>query len=154
MHTVELENRQYGLIKGLWEKLNRLHGELSTHFKDHFATFTFDTRLAQFCEKEHKAIFTVMKDGLCVAYVMVSIDHGTGEIDSIFVDEQFRGKGLGASLMEKALSWLDDHACRTIRVSVAEGNEPAMGFYRNFGFFERFTVLQRKPVIKSSGGHK
>lgn len=145
MTFIELTEDRFHLIQGLWEKLNRLHGERSTHFKDHFASFSFETRLAQFIKKEHKAVFAGIEDDVCVAYIMVSYDHGTGEIDSIYVDEPVRGKGVGTQLMDKALAWFDGLAYRNIRVAVAEGNESAISFYKPFGFYERFTVLQRKP---------
>ena len=45
--------------------------------------------------------------------------------------------------MIKALSWLEDQGCKTIRVAIAEGNEDALDFYRQFGFSERLIVMQK-----------
>lgn len=145
MDLIELEQSRYPEIKPLWEKLNKIHGKRSTHFKDHFAAFTFERRLGQFHQKEHQAIFAVMHEAVCSGYVMVSCENGRGEIDSIFVEDGLRCGGIGSALMKQALAWLDDRACSTIQVAVAEGNETAIAFYRAFGFFERFIVLQRKP---------
>ena len=56
-----------------------------------------------------------------------------------------------------ALKWLEEQNCDTIRVYIAEGNENVLGFYRKFGFAERFVVMQKKhnksirPIAYSTG---
>ncbi len=45
--------------------------------------------------------------------------------------------------MSLALEWLEQQNCETIRVSIAEGNEDVLDFYRSFGFAERLIVMQR-----------
>ncbi len=46
-------------------------------------------------------------------------------------------------MMSLALQWLEGQKCETIKVSIAEGNENVLDFYRRFGFAERFIVMQK-----------
>ena len=46
--------------------------------------------------------------GQNVGYCVSSVDEErTGEIESIFVASDYRGLGIGDSLMKKALTWMD-----------------------------------------------
>jgi ribosomal protein S18 acetylase RimI-like enzyme len=130
-------------IKTLWENLNAHHLSKSTHFRDHFSKLTFEKRLDGL-KKRDRLVGCVSEDnGRNVGYCIASVDGLTGEIDSIFVDDLYRGKGVGQELMSLALKWLETQGCDTIKVSIAEGNEDVLGFYRRFGFAERFTVMQK-----------
>ena len=80
-----------------------------------------------------------------IGYCVSSIDKWlTGEIDSIFVTPQCRGQGIGTTLMEKALEWLNSKGAKKKIVSVAVGNEQAYVFYEQFGFYPRRTLLEQK----------
>ncbi len=68
----------------------------------------------------------------------------TGEIESIFVEEGYRSRGIGSALVERALAWLDTNDSVRNRVSIADGNEAAFSFYKKFGFYPRMTVLEQK----------
>ena len=46
--------------------------------------------------------------------------------------------------MIRALAWFDEHGSIRNRVSVGNGNEEVLDFYKKFGFFPRMTVLERK----------
>ena len=79
--------------------------------------------------------------GYCVS--SVSVDN-TGEIESLFVDREFRSAGIGTALVTRGLGWMDSLGALRKRVSVGDGNESAWTFYRKFGFFPRMTVLEQK----------
>ena len=73
--------------------------------------------------------------GIPLGYCISSIDSsGVGEIESIFVDEACRGRGVGATLMEAALGWMDRVGVKGKRVVVVSGNEEVLAFYERFGF--------------------
>ena len=59
------------------------------------------------------------------------------------MNESYRGKGVGDKLISHALKWLKAQKCESIKVSIAEGNENVLGFYRKFGFAERLVVMQK-----------
>jgi ribosomal protein S18 acetylase RimI-like enzyme len=133
-----------GIVKRLWEELNALHLSRSTHFAHHFSKFHFEDRVEALKKRDRFIAFVAESDQEGVGYCIATVHDRAGEIDSLFVEAAYRGKGCGKALMELALKWLEDQRCETIRVSIAEGNEQALAFYRRFGFAERFTVMQRK----------
>ena len=144
MEIVELTKDEVAVLEPLWQQLNQLHHEGSSHFKDHFSRFTFAERMQQFIDTEQLVIFAARSDELWIGYCIASVQAGKGEIDSLFIATPYQDVSLGRQLMGRALSWLQQQNCETITVSVAEGNEAAIPFYEKFGFRERLKVLQLK----------
>lgn len=130
-------------IKTLWENLNAHHLSRSTKFKEHFSKLTFEKRMESLKKRDRLIGYVAEENGETVGYCIATVDGRVGEIDSIFVDEPHRGKGVGETMMSLALEWLKGQKCETIKVSIAEGNEDVLGFYRRFGFAERFIVMQK-----------
>jgi ribosomal protein S18 acetylase RimI-like enzyme len=88
-------------------------------------------------------VFAVSDAGAYVAYCIASVEKKRGEVDSIYVKQGCRGRGIGSRLMAAAIEWLRLHGCTEIVVCVAEGNEDALGFYEKHGFSKRFTVMAK-----------
>ncbi|MBN1499787.1 MAG: GNAT family N-acetyltransferase [Spirochaetes bacterium] len=134
------------IIQNLWEKLNLIHLNDSTYFKDHFESFTFDERCRSLILKDPSEInIEVLFDGqLAEGYCISTFSGESGGIDSIFVDEKFRKHGYGKELAERSIKWLKSNNCKNISVSVAEGHESVFSFYEKLGFYPRKTVLQMK----------
>jgi len=143
MNTKTITVDEINEIKTLWENLNAHHLSRSTYFKEHFSKFTFEKRLAGLKKRDRLIAYIAEDNGENVGYCIATVDGLDGEIDSLFVKQSHRSKGLGKELMSLALKWLEQQNCETIRVSVAEGNEDALDFYRRFGFAERLIVMQR-----------
>ena len=140
-------------VQKLWEKLNLLHSNLSLYFGDMATLRTFESRKNELLEKSMSGFLRVdlAKDALTgqlIGYIVstLSLD-GFGEIDSIFVEEAYRGKGIGECLMNRALSWLDESNARTRCIAVAAGNERVFGFYQRFGFYPITTMLMHAEII-------
>jgi GNAT superfamily N-acetyltransferase len=136
-------------ISPLWEELNRLHLSLSPYFKDYYRTLTFEDRkraiLHRAIDGEVRVDLALDASEALVGYCVSSIDRWlTGEIDSIFVSPPYRGQGIGTTLMEKTLEWLNGKGAKKKIVSVVVGNEQAYVFYSQFGFFPRRTLLEQK----------
>jgi ribosomal protein S18 acetylase RimI-like enzyme len=131
-------------IQPLWEKLNAEHLSKSTYFKNHYANFTFEKRMKGLYKKEHLIAYTAEDNGEKIGYCIATADENAGEIDSIYINEEYRGKGVGKELILLALKWLENLKCETIRVSIAEGNEAVFDFYKKLGFAERLTVMQKR----------
>lgn len=130
-------------IKTLWENLNAHHLSRSTHFKDHFSTLTFEKRMEGPKKRNRFIAYLAEENGEQIGYCIATLDGLAGEIDSLFVKKACRGKGVGEQLMSLALKWLEQQSCETVRLSVAEGNEDVLDFYKRFGFAKRFTVVEK-----------
>lgn len=142
--SVELLN----LVQPLWEKLKEYHEINSNYFSDDFRNLTFEVRKNKFTkDKNLKVKIDLIKDkknGLYIGYCISTISTDlVGEIDSLFVDEEYRKYGLGDKLMNSALEWLNSYEVKTKIIGVAEGNENVLEFYKRYGFYKRRVILQQ-----------
>jgi ribosomal protein S18 acetylase RimI-like enzyme len=80
------------------------------------------------------------KIGYCISTLS---EEKTGEIESIFVESDFGGKGVGDALMRDALAWMAARGAEKKLVAFSAGNEQVFGFYLRYGFCHRKTVLEQ-----------
>ena len=153
MHAVLYRTTGYDeieLIRPLWEQLNSYHHAKASRFREHYEQMTFEDRQSHFCrlhESGHLRLDLAQdeKTGRYIGYCVSSVSaENTGEIESLFVDREFRSAGIGTALITRGLGWMDSLGAVRKRVSVGDGNESAWAFYRKFGFFPRMTVLEQK----------
>ena len=142
-----IDKNQINKIKALWKKLNEMHLEDSHFFKDLYKTFDFEKRCQKFDELLDKniRIEIIEDDTAIVGYCISTIEKGSGEIDSLYIEKNYRKYGYGGQLVENSISWLKANNCNKIMVAVAEGHESVFGFYEKYGFYPRMTYLQMKP---------
>lgn len=135
-------------IKPLWEELNLIHLDDTVYFKEHYAAFSFEKRSAGWLnlpEESFHLLIAVTKESGPVGYCVSTIDaNRKGEIDSLFVHEAFRQQGIGKTLTERSLEWLQENRCNPIRLTVSYGHESVLGFYQRLGFYPRLTTLEWK----------
>ena len=76
--------------------------------------------------------------GLVGLHVSESLEHDgpVGKISEIVVEERFRGKGIGATLMEAAEREARRRGCVLLFLTTAERRGEAHRFYRRLGFEE------------------
>ena len=138
-------------VRPLWEKLNVYHRQHATHFADQFDRLTFDVRKQKFLSDEAIKVRVDLvkgkKDNECVGYCVSTISDGNmGEIDSLYVESEYRQYGIGDRLMRLSLSWFDEHQVQQRMIGVAEGNEGQFRFYDRYGFYPRKTMLEQIQV--------
>ena len=137
------------LIRPLWVQLNEYHHTRAGTFRQHYEKMTFDDR-KKFFEKiastgslQLDLVFDT-ESGRYIGYCVSSLSQEKkGEIESIFVEDRYRSRGIGSALVTRALAWLDANGSVRNRVSVGDGNEGAWKFYLGFGFYPRMTVLEQ-----------
>ena len=54
-------------------------------------------------------------------------------IDDLYVQEEFRGRGIGKMLLNKIIEFATGTGCHKIRWQVSDWNEKARGMYRSMG---------------------
>jgi diamine N-acetyltransferase len=146
MEIIEKDRRHLIDIKLLWEELNSYHSQYSKNFKEHFNSFTFEKRLSKLIDKKNISVFIASDSGTYVGYCIVTAHKNKGEIDSIYIKPNYRGKKVGSKLMQNAMEWLDKFNLNEIDIYIAEGNEQVFTFYEKFGFKNRFTVFQKQKA--------
>jgi ribosomal protein S18 acetylase RimI-like enzyme len=139
------------LIRPLWEKLNEMHRRLSPFFSGEYEAFTFAQRKEKLLgggRSEWRAeVARAAPGGEAVAYCLASLTRDLeGEVDSIYVEPDYRRFRVADALMRHALRWLDERGAASKRIVVAAGNEPALPFYEFYHFYPRYVVLlERQP---------
>lgn len=135
-------------IRLLWEQLNDHHLGISAHFKDDFAYYEFADRKAYLESKAtlgELRLFILHAAGESVGYCAASLRRDLhGEIESIYIRDDYRGRNLGHTLMRAALAWMDGNGAVTKSVNVVYGNESAFPFYAKYGFYPRSTTLLQR----------
>ncbi len=137
-------------IRTLWEQLIVHHAEISKYFSEDLLERTFPKRKDGLIEKSKQGKLRVdlarsEHHGKYVGYcVSVVNKKNIGEIESIFVEEDFRNSGIGDTLMNKTLKWMKTQQVESKIVKVATGNDHAHLFYSKYGFLPRITVFQQK----------
>lgn len=137
------------LLQPLWERLNKHHESNSNYFPDKFRNLTFEVRRNKFInDKNLEVNIDLIKDkekNLYIGYCISTVNKDlVGEIDSLFVEEEYRKFGLGDKLMYRALEWLNNNRVKTKIIAVAEGNESVLDFYKRYGFYKRRIILEQK----------
>jgi ribosomal protein S18 acetylase RimI-like enzyme len=137
-------------IQFFWEKLNKHHELISPYFKDDFQTYTFQQCKEKLLKKYQKGKlhFEIAKDqDLAIGYIISAIsEDGVGEIESIFVQQEYQRRSIGDELMRRALAWLMVEKTDSIVIDVAVGNEQVYNFYVRYGFCPRVTRLKYKAT--------
>jgi ribosomal protein S18 acetylase RimI-like enzyme len=144
-------------IAPLWEQLKAHHTQRAAHFVEDMSAMSFEDRKRALLAKPQPCALRIDiavdgQNGQDIAYCISSVDaHKRGELDSIYVDPDYRRRGIGETLTRRALAWMDAQGAESKVVTVAEGNERVFRFYAKFGFYPRATVLEQpKAPAKQS----
>jgi ribosomal protein S18 acetylase RimI-like enzyme len=148
---VEKDIKEIELIKPLWEQLNLLHFEKSVNFKFKYEKFTFEDRIKAIYVKAGRGIIKIdmildNDTNNYIGYCLCSIEDNIGEIESIYVEKQYRKLHLGGKLMESALNWFSAKGIANIQISVVYSNDEALPFYQRYGFQIANYVLSANAI--------
>ncbi|MDF5754423.1 GNAT family N-acetyltransferase [Spongiactinospora sp. TRM90649] len=80
--------------------------------------------------------FVAVADGADVGLVGIFMDRRpeTAHLIAMWVDPACRGRGVGALLVDEALSWARTAGARHVELWVVDANAPAFALYRSRGF--------------------
>lgn len=63
--------------------------------------------------------------------------HKLGEVTNIYLEDKYRGKGLGKKMFQMMEKYFKEKGCDSVWVSVSAPNEHAHNTYKKFGFMDR-----------------
>jgi len=148
-----LPREQLSAIEPLWDKLNEHHRNRSTHFAAFYDMFSFEQRMEKYSDRTLRVRIEVAlvddpkagKKGHMVGYSLSSVTkQAAGELDSLFIERQYRRRGIGTALAKRAFAWMDREGALSKSLSVVYGNEEVLPFYRMFKFYpSRLELNQR-----------
>ena len=142
----KIKKKNLSRIKPLWQQLNCMHINDSKHFKEYFQEFKFEKRIEKWMKLKNKNLFIqiIEKNNQILGYCVSTYQKKVGEIDSIFIIEEYRNLKIGEQLITNALKWFEKKECQRITVSIADGHDSVIPFYEKFNFYHRKTVLELK----------
>ena len=108
------------------------------HLDNHF---TMEKLTAEILNRDSKFFFAI-RENLPVGYI--KIDQGSAqtvipndralEIERIYVDQSYKGGGIGKLFISKAVELANVSEANYLWLGVWENNKPAIGFYERNGF--------------------
>ncbi|OGO04492.1 MAG: hypothetical protein A2Y60_06520 [Chloroflexi bacterium RBG_13_54_9] len=143
----ETDQQGLDLIGALWQKLNEHHKVRSQQFESHYDKMTFEMRKEELLDKSEKGTMRIdlardVNTGKLVGYCVSTVSRDRqGEIESIYIETDYRRSGIGDSFMKRALRWMDDLSVTKIKLEVGVGNEEVFAFYKLYDFYPRSTIL-------------
>jgi len=98
-------------------------------------------------------IFIAEDNGIIVGYLAGKIEKRApvfevdkrGWIDSAYVLEEYRGRGIGRELTERMLEWFKEKGIKYVEVSVDARNQLGHGLWKSLGF-ETWQFVMKKRI--------
>ncbi|WP_291575764.1 GNAT family N-acetyltransferase [Clostridium sp. UBA4548] len=145
-NIIDITYDEIEVIKDLWEKNRQYHESSSEYFKESYRIMNFDERIKAFSvfNKDTMKISVAKRNDEYIGYCISTAIDGTGEIQSLHVNETYRGNGIGKKLVDKHIEWMNEKNCKVIGVTVSQENESTIRFYSKFGFYPNTLYMQRK----------
>lgn len=97
---------------------------------------------AQFMKEFSDFSCHIEENGVIVAGIVAESVGDTVEVEFLFVDETYRGRGLGKALLEHVETAAREQSIRRVLLNTYSFQTP--GFYRTLGYQE---VLKLEPVF-------
>lgn len=100
--------------------------------------------VARFIDRNPGTCFCAEEEGAIIGIIMAGNDGRCGYIYHTAVRPECRGKGIGAALVDAAVSELEALGLSKVALSVLEGNEAGNAFWEKQGFALRTNMNYRK----------
>lgn len=132
----------YALCLSLFDEL--YHGDMGSDFKRSFTEYVEeDCGVVVVAEKGDKVV-GVLLGSFCLD---IDWEGKTGKIDAVFVDEEYRRKGVGSRLLQQFVSIAKKKGAKAVKSRVNDKNFDAQKFHESQGFsraetFEYFIDFQ------------
>ncbi|MDQ1281473.1 MAG: hypothetical protein QG670_2738 [Thermoproteota archaeon] len=144
---VEGHEELLDLLKPLWKELNKIHMTKSRYFKKQYENKSFEARKKQLLKKKSLIRIDLVKKSesdIFVGYCISSINKDKeGMVESIYVNEGYRNRGIGDQLMERHLEWMDKNRVKVKNITILVGNEDVLNFYRKYNFYPKLVMLEQ-----------
>jgi len=138
MNIREYTDRDYPATTDLMRKLTELMGEKFDEFRWRTSLLTRKTaQEGMFIALEEERVI-----GMSFAEMKGPKEGSYGYISSVIVDEDYRGKGVGELLIQKAILYLGRRGASTIRINVRKEAAGAAKLYEKIGFKEKYRVME------------
>ena len=139
-------------IDRLLNQVNLVHHEIRPDLFNIGRKYTNEQLKTILSDKNRPIFAAVDENDKLVGYCMTWFEQIVGDtirtevrtlyIDDLCVDENIRGKHIGATLYEQVKKYAKENGFYNITLHVWEGNDNAAAFYAKMGFKPQFTCLE------------
>ena len=136
MNCRELNIHEIPLLKNCVEGLAVHHNRVSVNHRGRFPRRPAEKTLELFrqgMEQGRSRILGCFEGERIVGFCKIDVEPPHGKLDYLFLEEDWRGKGLGGTLMDWAMDTFRANGARRLEVKVIDGN-PAIHLYEKYGF--------------------
>lgn len=141
------------VIVSLWKEMADFHVERDRYFtmtpsaEESVAAF-----LRQWMSDDDSEIWVAEQRGRVIGYCLASIaerppvflERRHGRIIDLAVTAEYRRRGIGRALVERAREWFRDRGVDSIELKVATSNEVATAFWRSLGFVPNLETFYQR----------
>ncbi|MBC8230050.1 GNAT family N-acetyltransferase [bacterium] len=136
----------------LWTKLMEFHRTLSKHFEPaDDAEKVWESYVRKQLDESNSLLIVAEVSSNIVGFSLASIQANIpvfkidkyGVIYDLFVEETFRGRGIGRKIFDFAREWFEQNGVEHLQVSVAHHNPVAQKFWHAMGFTNYMDRLSR-----------
>ena len=99
-------------------------------------------------DKDNHYLYFAMEDNQIVGYIYGFMqDYGNvyinkvAQLDAIFVEENYRNKGIAKALINSFRDWANNKGIKHIELKVCNGNKDAINLYHRSGFKDTKTIM-------------
>lgn len=128
----------------MWNAVRRFHRELEPHWPRRWAnpppdilSWLAQALQAYWQDTERKVIFVYDTGHELVGFIRVALMDSwlcPGQVESLYVRDDYRGQGVGQALMAQALAWCAAHEAAEVGLHVSASNAGAARLYARLGF--------------------
>lgn len=116
---------------------------LSNDAKEFYLEFLTDkTKCIYVAEEEKKIIGFIVGELFDKTEYWYRKINCFAELDELYVDEEYRSKGVGSKLMDKFKEWCKEQGVDRISLEVSSTNVPSILFYQKHSFKEQYVVME------------
>ena len=134
-----IDNKVHGLedlylLNDIFDKQQKFHYSLKAPCYERFSNYTLDD-VSDYIEScDNGIILVALHDDNIIGFINIINYDNDSSIEDIFIEENFRHRGIGSELMKKALTWIKSNTnTKTLSVHITKGNEKVFKFYNKFG---------------------
>ncbi|OHX67834.1 GNAT family N-acetyltransferase [Flammeovirga pacifica] len=137
---------QIDQIAPLWKKLFAYHHEMRHQVVYEPSDTEWIRRKNKLKDKACEMIvLQALSENKMIGYLVASLqklDPTCGEIDSLFVLDEYRSEGVGGALLEEALNWFNYKGVIRKKLAIGIENERVVSFYEKYGFKAKRLIME------------
>lgn len=144
-----LDSNEINKILPLLKFLAENDDNVSKNFKGigMYPTESFDQTISKISKKVKNGssrVDVIKNNDRIIGFIQYTIAENIGEINYIVILPEFKGKGYGKILFERALNYFETQKVKRVDLGVVYGNDSAKMFYEKYGFKTSCLIMTLK----------